>query len=107
MDRRRELEETFELVVANNEQMARDIIKDLEPINEGLQESNRKFEINNKMQRKPPRIGGKRKQESKYGPLARGSTDTTSIRMGRWIRGLVYAMKIESPDWRQTYCYCW
>ena len=35
MDRQRELEETFEPVVASNEQMARDIIKDLEPLTKG------------------------------------------------------------------------
>ena len=29
MDRRRELEETFEPVVASNKQMARDILKDI------------------------------------------------------------------------------
>ena len=65
MDRRRELEETFELIVASNEQMPWDIIKDLEPINEGLQELNRNLEV----QRKPPRVAGKGRRESKYGPL--------------------------------------
>ena len=69
MDRQRELEENFEPVVASNEKMARDIIKDLEPINEGLQELSRNIEIN-EVKRKPPRIAGKRKRESKYGPLA-------------------------------------
>ena len=66
MDRRRELEETFEPVVASNEQMARDISKDLEPINEEL---NRNLEMN-EVHRKSLRIGGKRKRESMYGPLA-------------------------------------
>ena len=69
MDRRRELEETFESVVASNEQMARDIIKDLEPINEGLYELNINLKIN-EVKRKPPLIAGKRKRESKNGPLA-------------------------------------
>ena len=69
MDRRRDLEETFEPIVASNEQMAWDIMKDLKPINEGLQELNRNLEMN-EVQRKPPRITGKRKRESKYGPLA-------------------------------------
>ena len=49
--------------------MARDIIKDLEPITEGTQELNRNLEIS-EMQCKPPLVGGKRKQESKYGSLA-------------------------------------
>ena len=35
MDRQRELEETFEPVVASNQNMAQDIIKDLIPITEG------------------------------------------------------------------------
>ena len=65
MDRRRELEETFKLIVASNEQMTRDIIKDLEPITEGLHELNRNLEM-----RKPQRIAGKRKRENMYGPLA-------------------------------------
>ena len=46
MDRQRALEETFEPVLASNEKMARDIVKDLEPINEGIQELNRNLEIN-------------------------------------------------------------
>ena len=61
MDRRRGLKETFEPVVASNKQMSRDIIKDLEPINEVLQELNRNLEIN-EVKRKPPRMAGKRKQ---------------------------------------------
>ena len=45
MDGRRDLLETFEPVVASNEQMARDIIKDLEPITEGIRELNRNLDI--------------------------------------------------------------
>ena len=69
MDRRRELQETFEPVLASNEQMARDIIKDLEPINEELQELIRNREIKG-VKRKSPRIAEKRERESKYGSLA-------------------------------------
>ena len=36
MDRQRELQETFDPVVASNEKMAQKIIKDLGPITEGL-----------------------------------------------------------------------
>ena len=71
MDLRRDLQETFEPVVASNEQMVRDITKDLEPITEGIQELNRNLEIC-EVQRTSPLIGGKRKRESKYGPLAAG-----------------------------------
>ena len=49
--------------------MAQDIIKDLEPTNEGLQELNRNLQFN-EVKRTPPQISGKRKRESKYGPLA-------------------------------------
>ena len=45
--------------------MTRDIIKDLEPITEGLHKLNRNLEMKN-----PPRIAGKRKRENMYGPLA-------------------------------------
>ena len=38
MDRQRDLQETFEPVVASNRRMAQDIIKYLAPINNGLQE---------------------------------------------------------------------
>ena len=71
MDRQCELEEPFEPVVASNEQMARDIIKDLELINERIEELNRNLEINEVNHCKPPRLAGKRKRQSKYGPLAR------------------------------------
>ena len=37
MNRQRNLEETFEAVVASNQKMSQDIIKDLTPITEGLQ----------------------------------------------------------------------
>ena len=41
MDRQRDLEEIFHPVTASNEKMAQDIIKDLAPITEGLDEINR------------------------------------------------------------------
>ena len=70
MDRRRELEETFELIVASTEKMAQDIIKDLAPINEELAEMNRNTELKGEMSR--PRIGSKRRLVSTtdYGPPA-------------------------------------
>ena len=46
MDCWSKLEEIFESVAASNEKIAWDIIKDLESINEGLQELNRNLEIN-------------------------------------------------------------
>ena len=55
MDRQRDVEETFELVVASNEKMAQDI---LTPINEGLQELNRNPEVK---EVKRPQIGSKRR----------------------------------------------
>ena len=48
MDRRRDLEETLEPIVADNEKMAQDIIKDLAPINEELVEMNRNIELKRK-----------------------------------------------------------
>ena len=48
-----------------DEQIARDIIKDLEPNTEGLHELNRNLKM-----KKPPRIAGKRKRENLYVPLA-------------------------------------
>ena len=68
MDRQRDLEETFQPVVASNEKMAQDIIKDLAPINEGLAEMNRNIEIKREMS--CPNIGSKRRLVSDYGPLA-------------------------------------
>ena len=44
MDRQSALEETFESVVASNQKIAQDIIKDLILITEGLQEINRNLE---------------------------------------------------------------
>ena len=44
MDRQRDLQETFESVMASNEKMAQDIIRDLTPSTEGLQEINRNLE---------------------------------------------------------------
>ena len=58
--------------------MARDIIKDLEPITEGIQELNRNLEIS-EVQRRPPRIRGKRKRESKMYLSPRDYIETTSI----------------------------
>ena len=70
MDRRRDLEETFEPIVASNEKMAQDIIKDLVPINEEFVEMNRTIELKREMSR--PKIGSKRRLVSAayYGPLA-------------------------------------
>ena len=45
IDRQRDLQETFESVVASNEKMAKHIIKDLAPITSGLQEINRNIEM--------------------------------------------------------------
>ena len=41
----RQREETFQPVVASNERMAQDIIKNLAPITEGLEEMNRNIEM--------------------------------------------------------------
>ena len=64
MDRRRDLEETFEPIMAGNENMAQDIIKDLAHINEELAEISR------------PKIGSKRRLvgATDYGPLAEAFT---------------------------------
>ena len=71
MDHRRDLEETFEPVVASNEQMALDIIKDLEPIKEDLHALNRDLVDEVKVKEERWRIGRKRKLPStQYGPLA-------------------------------------
>ena len=95
MDRQCELEETFEPVLTSNEEIARDIIKDLEPITKGLHELNRNLEM-----KKPPRLAGMRKGESKYGLLA--------VRFYRnylnpncQVYKTVYAMKMENP-WLET-----
>ena len=45
MDRQRDLQETFEPVVAGDEKMAQNIIKDLASITEGLPEINRNIEM--------------------------------------------------------------
>ena len=67
MDRQRDLQEIFETVVASNREMAQDSIKDLRPINEGLQEINGNIKM-----KKPqgPKIGSQRRLVSDYGPLA-------------------------------------
>ena len=69
MDRRTDLEETFEPIVPSNQKMAQDIIKDLAPINEELVEMNRNIELKREMSR--PKIGSKRRLVSAdyYGPL--------------------------------------
>ena len=64
----RDLEDHFKPVVASNQKMAEEIVKDLIPIKDELQEMNRNIEI-----RKQPRlkIGNKRRMDSAaYGPLA-------------------------------------
>ena len=58
MDRQRDLEETFQLVIVSNEKIAQDIIKDLAPITEGLEEINRNIERKKETLR--PKIGSKR-----------------------------------------------
>ena len=68
MDRQSDLQETFEPVVASNEKMTQDIIKDLAPITEGLQEINRNIEMKKEALR--PKIGSKRRLVSGYGPHA-------------------------------------
>ena len=70
MDRRRDLEETFEPIVASDEKIAQVIIKVLVPINEELVEMNRTIELKREMSR--PKIGSKRRLVSAdyYGPLA-------------------------------------
>ena len=65
MDRQRDLEETFKPVVPSNEKIARDIIKESEPITEGLYELNRNLEIKEK------ETSTDRKQTYDYGTLAR------------------------------------
>ena len=68
MDRQRELQETFEPVVASNKKMAQNIIKDLAPITERLQEINRNIKMKKEALR--PKIGSKQKFVSGYNPLA-------------------------------------
>ena len=70
MDHRRNLEETFQPIVMNNEKMAQVIIKDLAPINEELVEMNRNIELKRETSR--PKIGSKQRLVSTtdYGPLA-------------------------------------
>ena len=59
MDRQRDLQETFEPVVAGNEKMAQNSIKVLAPVTEGLQEINRNIEMKKAAPR--PKIGSKRR----------------------------------------------
>ena len=70
MDRRRGLEETFGPIVASNEKMAQDIIKDLASINGELVEMDRNIELEREMSR--PKIESKHRLVSAdyYGPLA-------------------------------------
>ena len=69
MDRQSDLEETFQPVIASNEKMAQDIIKDLAPITEGLEGINRNIEMKKDTLR--PNIGSKRRLFSgDLGPLA-------------------------------------
>ena len=44
IDHRRDLEETYEPIVASNKMMAQDVIKDLIPIKEELKERNRNID---------------------------------------------------------------
>ena len=69
IDRQRDLEETFRPVIVSNEKMVQDIIKDLAPITEGLEEINRNIEM--KKEKLRPKIGSKRRFVSgDYGLLA-------------------------------------
>ena len=68
VDRQRDLQETFQPVVASNQKMAQDIIKDLILITEGLQEINRNLKAKKGSPR--PKIGSKQRFVSDYGPLA-------------------------------------
>ena len=68
MDRPRDLEETFQSVIASNERMAQDIIKDLATITEGLEELNLEMKETQR-----PKIGSKRRLVSGgYGSLVEG-----------------------------------
>ena len=68
MNRQRDLEEIFQPVIVSNEKLAQDIIKDLAPITEGLEEINRNIEMKETLR---PKIGSKRRLVSgDYGPLA-------------------------------------
>ena len=44
IDRQRDLEETYEPIVANNQKMAQDVIEDLIPFKEELREINRNID---------------------------------------------------------------
>ena len=68
MDRQRDLQETFEPVVASNEKMAQEIIGDLTPITEELPEINRNLEA--KKEQTHPKIRSKQRFVSDYDPLA-------------------------------------
>ena len=67
MDQQRDLEETFQPVIASNEKMSQDIIKDLAPITEGLEEINRNIEIKKETLR--PKIGCKLRLVSDQGRI--------------------------------------
>ena len=65
IDRQRELEETYEPVVASNQKMAAEIVKNLLPIKDELKGINENLE----------KTGGKKRKlnavEEEYGPLAK------------------------------------
>ena len=91
MDCRRDFEETFEPIVACNEKMAQDIIKDLAPINEELVEMNRNIELKREM----PKIGSKCRLVSATMVLSLKHLSET-IWLIEWIRHLVYASRMEN-----------
>ena len=92
MDRRRELEETFEPVVARNEKIGRDIIKHLEPNNEGLHELKIDFEVK---EEKCPQVRSKRRLVvADYDPLAEAFIRKYMDDI--WIRCLVYVLRMEN-----------
>ena len=69
MERQRDLEESFQPVITSNEKMAQDIINDLGPITEGLEEINRNIVMKKETLR--PKIGSKRRLVcGDYGLLA-------------------------------------
>ena len=89
MDRQRDLEETFQTVVASNGKMAQDI-KDLAPITEGLEEISRNTKMKETLR---PKIGSKRRFVSgDYGPIAESFLRKY---MDDVVDRLVYAMRMD------------
>ena len=68
IDRQRELEETYEPIVASNRKMAAEIVKDLLPIKDELKEINENLE---KAGGKKLKLNAVEEEYEEYGPLAR------------------------------------